>query len=231
MLRPLTWLLSFGFHAGIAFLFFTVAGGASLEQGSGADSMVVEQGIALEGVAKLGEDIATIEPVNAITSPESQATPQPEEVKPVEQTDVVTSESGPDQEAVKDSVPEVKEALPPQIAMVQQEAAVEQHESSGRAMSGGDTNAQSAYLGALRAHLERSKINPHSSIVGTAVVHFVVDASGRVVSREISVSSGSKILDEAAIASIDKASPFPAMPQTLQRDAMDVSVPFKFSVR
>jgi protein TonB len=67
--------------------------------------------------------------------------------------------------------------------------------------------------------------------VGTAVVHFVVDSSGRVVSREISLSSGSKILDDAAIASIDKASPFPPMPQTLQRDAMDVSVPFKFSVR
>jgi protein TonB len=231
MLRPITWLLSFGFHAGIALLFLTAAGGAALEQGSGADSMVVEQGIAIEGVAKLGEDLATIEPVDAITSPESQATPQPEEVKPVEQTDVITSERGPEQEVAKDPVPEVKEARPPQIAMIQQEATVEQHESSGQAMSGGDANAQSAYLGALRAHLERSKINPHSGIVGTAVVHFVVDASGRVVSREISVSSGSKLLDNAALASIDRAAPFPAMPQTLQRDAMDVSVPFKFSVR
>ena len=231
MLRPLTWLLSFGFHAGVAFFFLAAAGGAALEQGSGADTMVVEQGIALEGVAKLGEDIATIEPVEAITTPDSQATPQPEEVKPVELSDVMRSESGPEQEAVQDPVPEVKETLPPQIAMVQQEAAVEAHESSGQQQSGGDTNAQSAYLGSIRAHLEKTKVNPRSSIVGTAIVHFVVDASGRVVSREISLSSGSKILDDAAIASIDKASPFPPMPQTLQRDAMDVSVPFKFSVR
>jgi periplasmic protein TonB len=231
MLRPLTWLLSLGFHAGVAFWFLTAAGGAALEQGSGADTMVVEQGIALEGVAKLGEDMATIEPVEAITTPDSQATPQPEEVKPVVLNDVITSEGGPKQESVQDPVPEVKETLPPQIATIQQEAAVEAHESSGQQQSGGDTNAQSAYLGALRAHLERSKINPRSGTVGTAVVHFVVDASGRVVSREISVSSGSKILDDAAIASIDKASPFPPMPRTLQRDAMDVSVPFKFSVR
>jgi periplasmic protein TonB len=231
MLRPLTWLLSFGFHAGIAFLLLAAAGGAAFEQGNGADTMVVEQGIALEGVAKLGEDMATIEPVEAITTPDSQATPQPEEVKPVELSDVIRSESGPDQESVQDPVPEVKETLPPQIAMVQQEAAIEAHESSGQQQSGGDTNAKLAYLGALRAHLERTKINPRSSVVGTAVVHFVVDPSGRVISREISVSSGSKILDDAAIASIDKASPFPAMPQTLQRDAMDVSVPFKFSVR
>jgi protein TonB len=231
MLRPLTWLLSLGFHGGVVILFLTAAGGTALEQGTGADSMVVEQGIALEGVAKLGEDMATIEPVDAVTTPNSQATPQPEEVKPVQLNNVINSQSGPEQEAVQDPLPEVKQTLPPQIAMVQQEAAVEAHESSGQQQLGGAVNAQSAYLGKISAHLERSKINPHTNIVGTAVVHFVVDSTGRVVSREISVSSGSKVLDEAAIASIDKASPFPAIPQALQRNAMDVSVPFKFSVR
>jgi protein TonB len=101
----------------------------------------------------------------------------------------------------------------------------------GRALSGGDTTAQSAYFGKLRSHLEKGKVNPHTSIAGTAVVHFVVDASGRVISREVSVSSGHKALDDAAVASIDKASPFPPMPKGLNRDQIDVSVPFKFSVR
>src|SRR5262249_27440524 len=157
--------------------------GAALEQGSGSDTMVVEQGMAVEGVAKLGEDIATIEPVEAVTTPDSQATPQPQEIKPVEQNDEITSESGPEQETGQEHVPEVNETLPTQIAAVQQEGTVEEHERSGVQQSGGDTKAQSAYLGAIRAHLERTKINPRTNLIGTAVVHFVLDASGRVVSR------------------------------------------------
>jgi protein TonB len=103
--------------------------------------------------------------------------------------------------------------------------------NSGLALSGGDTTAQSAYLGIVRAQLEKAKINPHSNITGTAVVHFVVDASGRIISREIITSSGHKVLDDAAVASIERASPFPPMPKTLTLGRIDVSVPFKFSVR
>ena len=108
---------------------------------------------------------------------------------------------------------------------------IEEQQSSGQALLGGDTTAQSAYLGTLRSRLERSKVSPRSGLIGTVVVHFVVDASGKVVSREVTVSSGHKILDDAALASIDKASPFPAMPKGLNQNQIDVSVPFRFSVQ
>lgn len=60
---------------------------------------------------------------------------------------------------------------------------------------------------------------------------FTVDASGEISSRRLSKSSGSKVLDEAAIASIERASPFPPIPTELGRSQLEVSVPFKFTVR
>ena len=38
-------------------------------------------------------------------------------------------------------------------------------------------------------------------------------------------------LDDAAVASVDRAAPFPAMPTEANDGPMVVSVPFKFSVR
>jgi protein TonB len=232
MLRPLTWLISLALHGTLALFLLLPAGSAALEQGSGQDLMVVEQGIAIEGMAKLGEDEASIDPIEAPPVQTSEATPPPEEVKPVEDAELIESKQGPDQETDFETKPEhIEQPHPPQVASLEQETAIEEKRSSGQALSGGDTTAQSAYFGALRSHLEKEKVNPHTGIAGTAVVHFVVDISGRVISREVTVSSGHKVLDDAAVASIDKASPFPPMPKALNRDQVGVSVPFKFSVR
>ena len=229
MLRTFTWLISFALHSAVALLFFLPMNGAALEQGSAQDFMVVEQGIALEGVAKLGSDEASIEPVPVQTS---EAASPPEEVKAIEETPVITAVDGPEQEINPEPKPEqLKQPTPPQVANRQQETVTEERQSSGQARSGGDTTAESAYLGALRLRLERSKVSPHSGVIGTVVVRFTVDGSGNVVSREVSISSGHKILDDAAVASIDKASPFPPMPKGLNRNQIDVSVPFRFSVR
>lgn len=232
MLRVLALLVSLAVHVGLALFFLLPSGGAALEQGSAQDVMVVEQGVALEGLAKLGQDEATVEPVEAPPVETASAAPPPQDVTPVEQADLVQSEQGPEQQKVFEDKPEqVKQPPPPQVQTIQQEAVVAEQESSGQLLQGGDATAQSAYLGALRTRLEKNKINPRTDLAGTAVVHFVVDANGQLVSREVSVSSGQKALDDAAVASIDKAAPFPPMPKGLNRDRMDVSVPFKFSVR
>ena len=52
-LRPTTWLLSLGLHAAVLAAFVGIGGGAALESGSGDDMVMVEQGIALEGLTKL----------------------------------------------------------------------------------------------------------------------------------------------------------------------------------
>jgi periplasmic protein TonB len=270
VLRLLTWLVSLGVHAAFALFMFMPAGGTALEQGTGDDIMVVEQGLMLEGFAKLGEDQITVEEVQAppvqmvMAQPLEQVEPvkqeelpveEPEEVEPIEERQVITSEAGPDQvdvkapedveqpepdeleqpverKEVKEIEPEVVEQpLPQQVATLQQESVAAQRESSGVQKRGGDTTAHTAYLGALRSHLEKHKVNPRTQIIGTAVVRFTVDANGGIAGRKITKSSGTKALDDAALASIEKAAPFPPIPKTLGQNQLEISVPFKFTVR
>ncbi len=234
-LRVITSALSLALHGAFVALFFVTPGGAALDSGSGDDMFIVEQGIAIEGFAQLGEAETTTPEVEAPTEI-SEARPPLEEVKPVEEDvqHVIGSESGPEQEKiVKEPEPEkIEEPHPKQVATLEQtEVAVEEQKASGAKKTGGDTTAASEYRGKLYQHLERKKVNPRSREAGTVVVRFTVDSSGQVVSREVTASSGSKMLDDAAVASIDKAAPFPPMPGEIASAPMVVSVPFKFSVR
>ena len=250
----LAWLISLGIHLAFALFMLMPASGTALEQGAGDNIMVVEQGIVLEGFAKLGEDIVTIDPVDVPPSQMAMAQPlleeQPEEVKPIEEQQVVASEAGPEQinvkeseevgerdleeveEVVEEPEPEVLEQpLPPQVAALEQQSVAAMRESSGAEQAGGKTTDHTAYLGKLRSHLERNKVNPRTSFVGTAVVKFTVGPSGEIIARRIAKSSGSKALDDAALASIERSAPFPPIPTDLNLGELEVSVPFKFTVR
>lgn len=251
----LAWLVSLGVHVAFALFMLMPASGTAYEEGPGEDIMVIEQGIVLEGFAKLGEDIVTIDPVEVPPSQAALAQPlveeqQPEEVKPIEEQQVIASEAGPEQvnvkepeeveereleeveEMIEEPEPEVVEQpLPPQVAAIEQQSVAARLESSGAEQTGGSTTDHTAYLGKLRTHLEQHKINPRTQFVGTAVVEFTVGANGEITSRRIKKSSGSKALDEAALASIERAAPFPPIPDGLHRNELEVSVPFKFTVR
>jgi protein TonB len=88
-----------------------------------------------------------------------------------------------------------------------------------------------AYLGTVRKSLERSKVNPRSTIRGTVMVRFTVGPNGEVLSRSVQKSSGSKVLDDAALAAIERAAPFPPMPEKLAGGPLEVQVPFNFITR
>lgn len=297
VLRILTWLISLAVHGSLAAIMLLPAGGTALHEGAGEDIMVVEQGIALEGVAKLGEDFISVDPIEAPPVQTVMAQPMPEEVKPpveheelpveevpeevtpIEEQEVIASETGPDQanvrppdeidqpepedveeqihqeeitelrpeevkepereevkeperELVEEPDPDlVEQPLPQQMATLTQESVAAQLQSSAKEKRGGDTTAHSAYLGELRTLLERGKVNPRTTLVGTAVVRFKVGPNGEVMARRVVKSSGSKVLDDAALASVERAAPFPPIPKTLQRSELEISVPFRFTVR
>lgn len=62
-------------------------------------------------------------------------------------------------------------------------------------------------------------------------MRFTVGQQGELLSSEITKSSGHRTLDDAAMASITRAAPFPPMPSEANDGPLVVSVPFKFSVR
>ncbi|MEP0456203.1 MAG: energy transducer TonB, partial [Roseibium sp.] len=59
-------------------------------------------------------------------------------------------------------------------------------------------------------------------------VSFSVDSSGRASRIRVSRSSGSSILDKAAIETVRRASPFPKIPPEAQRKRWAFTVPLAF---
>ena len=94
--------------------------------------------------------------------------------------------------------------------------------------------ARDSYLGRVLAQLNRFKQYPRSArqarIEGVVMLHFVMDADGRVQSFEIAKSSGRPVLDAEALALIQRAQPLPALPADYPTRTLDAIVPVEFSL-
>jgi protein TonB len=77
----------------------------------------------------------------------------------------------------------------------------------------------------VQARLNRNKRTPRGSGSGTVRVAFAMDANGRVASVRVAGSSGVPTLDQAAVALVQRASPFPAPPSGRQ---VSLTVPVAF---
>jgi protein TonB len=62
------------------------------------------------------------------------------------------------------------------------------------------------------------------------MLHFVMDADGKVVSSDIAKSSGRPILDAEALALIQRAQPLPALPVDFPTRTLDAVVPIEFAL-
>lgn len=65
---------------------------------------------------------------------------------------------------------------------------------------------------------------------GSVKVWFRVDRQGNILERRIDSSSGFSILDKATIDLLDRASPVPKPPQTLQNTDLTFTVPIAYSL-
>lgn len=252
MLRMITFAASLAVHALLAYVSLTSEllsdNAMAFEQGTGNDAFVIEQGIGIEGFMQEGEAVETVE-ANETPTQMSEARPQIDEIKPVEQaqetppdeqlkdTEIVTSKDGPQAEAlpVEEEKPkEIEQQQPPQMATLEQleeQQVVEEQKSAGQKQEGGDAGVRRAYLGRISKKLQSTKVNPHSRATGTVIVRFEVAPSGALLSREVVASSGSQLLDNAALAAVDKAAPFPAFPDGMKAEKIVEVVPYRFSVR
>lgn len=200
----------------------------ALDLGQGVDIELVEQGIATEGQLKLGDAMQTIEPVKILPL---RPPPQLDEVKPDQLNNVIASDAS----AVEAVVGERQERpAPPQPNVTQAnerqppQAAISTQESSGPAKSGSDAKAVGRYLGQIKKHLERAKVSPASRRSGTVVMRFNIGLDGKLLSREIVSGSGFKILDDAAVAALDRAAPFPPIPPKVSVKPITLTQEFTF---
>ena len=98
----------------------------------------------------------------------------------------------------------------------------------------GSGEGRDSFLGRLLAQLNRFKQYPRTArqahIEGVVMLHFVMDAQGKVISYEIAKSSGRPILDTEALALIQRAQPLPALPADFPTRTLDAIVPIEFSL-
>jgi len=165
---------------------------------------------------------------------EEQPTPEPEIVEekiaepppPAEKAEVAVAPKAKEQ-------PKKKPTAKPQPPAPQQAA---RSASALRADIGGSGARASpsdlaAYIGQLRAALERSKRYPASAggASGTVSLRFTVNRSGAVAGFTITRSSGNAALDGAVRSMIQSAS-LPSIPEGLP-NSITVGVPVSFHVR
>jgi protein TonB len=86
-------------------------------------------------------------------------------------------------------------------------------------------------MATVTSRIQSRKFTPDGAPSGTAVVSFSVASSGRLLSRRIARSSGSPILDGAALQIVERAAPFPPFPKGVGSQRLNFVVPMSFSRR
>ncbi|WP_153768852.1 TonB family protein [Labrenzia sp. CE80] len=103
--------------------------------------------------------------------------------------------------------------------------------NSGKGSSAGNAKV-SNYPGKVARKLRRSLRYPSAAkrkrLTGNVHVSFSVDSAGRASRIRIARSSGSSILDKAAVETVRRASPFPKIPPEAQRKRWAFTVPLAF---
>jgi protein TonB len=233
LLRPLAVLVSLGVHAALAAAFITSEPAmTAFDAGSGSDSFSTELTITLEGSSMLGGAEEIVEAIDIAPVQQVTAT-EPIETKEPELKDIITST-----EATAEAPTEIKEAKPIEeekpVEMTMKEVApmvAAEQQNVGSKLSGSDVTAQRVYMGEVAKKLQRNKINPRSTQTGTVLLGFTLDQRGEILSRTIIQSSGSKLLDDAAMASLERAAPFPPLPGHAPTGSLELQVPFRFVTR
>jgi TonB family protein len=91
------------------------------------------------------------------------------------------------------------------------------------------------YLIAIRDRLEQAKRYPWMARVrgleGTSLIRFKIGMRGTVDEVGIIRSSAHKVLDDAAIETVQRAAPFPSLPEELNADRIELSVPLVFKIK
>ncbi len=95
-------------------------------------------------------------------------------------------------------------------------------------------NLLQEYICKLKAEIERKKNYPQiarrKGIEGVVKVQFCISNDGRLKTVTIAASSGCPILDNEAVMSVRKASPFLCIPEELGKEELNMNVGITFKL-
>ncbi len=100
------------------------------------------------------------------------------------------------------------------------------------AAAGGRPGAKADYGAILLAWLERHKEYPRAAQrhrqQGVVLLYIVMERDGSVIESRIQESSGHRLLDEAALAMLERAQPLPPIPDDIRKERLRFVVPVQF---
>ena len=95
-------------------------------------------------------------------------------------------------------------------------------------------NLLQEYICKVKTEIDRKKNYPQIArrrgIEGVVKVQFCISNDGRLKMVTIAASSGCKILDNEAVISVKKASPFSCIPEELKKEELDLKVNIAFKL-
>jgi protein TonB len=233
ILRPVAVLLSLASHAALGAVFITTEPAlTAFEEGEGSDAFTSELTISIEGSSMLGGTEEVVEAID-IAPVQEAVEAEPVETKEPELKDIITATEAPTEAPIEiEKAEPVEEEKPVEMTAIEIAPTVAaEQQNVGSKLSGGDVTARRAYMGEIAKKLQRSKVNPRSTQTGTVLLRFTVDQQGEILSRAVLQSSGSKLLDDAALASLERAAPFPPLPGSVAGGPLELQVPFRFITR
>jgi len=124
-----------------------------------------------------------------------------------------------------------EESRPDAASTLQQAPPVATRSETGDPDQNADASPRLAYLSEIQKALQGSKVSSDRWLSGTVLIGFTISPTGQVLMREVKKSSGSQVLDDAALTALDRATPFPPMPRGLAHGPLKLQVPVEFVAR
>ena len=98
----------------------------------------------------------------------------------------------------------------------------------------GGSGVSARYAGLLKGWLQENMHYPRAARLagheGRAIVRFVIDRAGKVLSIRLEQGSGHHVLDREAVEMIERADPFPVMPAEMIASELELRVPIVFEI-
>lgn len=175
-----------------------------------------------ELTARLNE---SAKPIEAIEEAIERSEKKPKEEKALPQEEAEQSKSPKQAEARK---PKPKSRRPSSASR-----AGDSRQGAGGSSRGGRGGSQAASAGAVHSYAARVRARilanrPGSVGHGRVVVSFGLSSSGGLRYASVARSSGSSILDQAALAAVRHSSPFPSPPSGASARQLQFSISFTF---
>lgn len=190
------------------------------------------------------EEINAPQPLEPEIAADTESLPEQQGIAPVIEVaqapaQEISTDTPPEQVAESKSRPEPNsESSPQSDAEAKPQPAENAVRATGtdvqRTLGGKKVGDARSYYSLLMAWLNQYKTYPAEAKKqkqqGVVSVQFTVNSNGDVVSRSIKKSSGHQLLDTAALAMFDAATPLPPIPEFMQRDRLTLVLPVEFSL-